>query len=149
MTTVAPTPIPEQPDVDPVPNYHQPTRLAPRHPAGNPPGVSATFMAELGAISASTGMEVSAITGFLHHVQNVAIEVTLNSVVQLLRDIRRAQEARLNTIAQEVRALPPCPAPGGFLGGFNQQDQLIRQTYVSRDAVLAAIQRAITATPGA
>lgn len=121
-------------------------RLMPPHPMGNT-GISATQAAELGAEAAAAGLVTSAVTGMVHHIQEIAAEVGVRATLKTLRDVRRAHEAQLNTLMQRVRNLQPCPAPGGFLGNLNPNDALIRQGYVSRDAVLTEIRALMASSP--
>lgn len=114
-------------------------RLMPPHPLGGAPAMSATQLTDLGAVAAALGMERSSITGFIHDVQDLAANVTIQSAQRLLERVRRAQESRMTSLEQQVRALPSAPAPGLF-DGMSQSAALVRAGYVSRDAVLALIQ---------
>lgn len=121
-------------------------RLMPPHPLGGTSALSAVQLTDLGAQAASVGMERSAITGFVHDVQTLAVELSLRSASKLLERVRYAQEARLGRLAQDIKALPGAPAPGLF-GSMSPDAALIRSGYVSREAVLSLIHGLNQASP--
>lgn len=114
-------------------------RVMPPHPLGGTPALSAVQLTDLGAMASALGMERSAVTGLVHDIQALAAEVAVRSVSRLLERIRQSQEARLNTLAQNIKALPSAPAPGLF-DGMSPSAATLRLNYVSRESVLALVQ---------
>jgi hypothetical protein len=133
-------------DVDRVVQDEASVRLMPSHPLGGQPALTAVQLTDLGAQAAAIGMERSAVTGFVHDVQTMAADVSLRSASRLLERVRIAQEARLNTLSQHIKALPGAPAPGLF-DSMSPNAALIRAGYVSREAVLSMVQSLISASP--
>jgi hypothetical protein len=127
-----------------VPESH--VRLMPRHPLGGQPGLTAMQLTDIGAQAASLGMERSAVTGFVHDVQTLAADVALQAASRLMERVRDAQQARLNTLAQDIKALPGAPTPGLF-DAMSPNAALIRASYVPRESVLALVQKIMATSP--
>jgi hypothetical protein len=127
-----------------IPEAH--VRLMPRHPLGGQANLTAMQLTDLGAQASALGMERSAVTGFVHDVQTLAADVALQAASRLMERVRDAQVSRLNTLAQDIKALQGAPPPG-FFDSMSPNAALIRSGYVSRESVLALVQKIMAASP--
>lgn len=133
-------------DLDPLqPGAEVDVRLMPQGPLTRRPGVDAVSMVDLGAMAAAVGMERHKVLALVRRVQNNAVQTTLESVPGLLELVREANEARINTLMQAVRALPEASQPVGMLAALRGQQPTV--SLVARDAVLALLSAALVQSP--
>lgn len=142
MTGVAPV-QPTNTQADLYARAAGPVRLMPPHPLGTP-GLSATDMADFGAIAAARGLERGDITGFMQTVQATAAEVSLRNATTLLDLVDKATKHRVDRIAQAVRAMPDVAVPG--LAGLVHRAQG-PTGLISRNEVLMLLTAAASEAP--
>ncbi len=119
-------------------------RYMPQHPLGGKPGLDAAGLAEFGAVAGAAGLERGMVVALVNRIQSNAAKSTLETLPELLKLIKGANDARINRIIQAVRNLPEAPIqqPGiwATLNGRNQQQVT---SYVSRNEVLLLLGQAL------
>ncbi len=133
-------------DLDPLaPGGEVDVRLMPQGPVRRGAGVDALSMVDLGALAGAAGLERHKVLSLVRRVQNLAVQTTLESIPGLLDLVREANEARINSLMQAVRALPEAAPPVGFWGTLNGRQQMV--SLVTRDSVLALLTAAMVQSP--
>jgi hypothetical protein len=119
-------------------------RYMPRGPLGGGPGLDASGLAEFGAIASAAGLERGQVMALVSRIQSNAAKSTLETLPELLRLVKNANDARINRIIQAVRNLPEAPiqpqSVWATLSGRYQQQVV---SYVSRNEVLILLGQAL------
>lgn len=99
------------------------------HVVDRPNGTAAQDMAALGALLTSAGLTKLQVAGLVARIQKTAEQAAMQSVAEVVEDVRRIQEARFARIIQLIGSLTP------YMG------------YVSKAGVLMIIQAVANETP--
>lgn len=123
-------------------------RMTPPSVMGGGPSLHATSLMDLGALAGARGLKRGAVQKFMATVQSVAIQVSLQSASELLELTAGINQAQINQIIAEVRALPRVHAPTartGLMALLGQPPALGHEqpVFVSLDAVLAVLNAAL------
>jgi hypothetical protein len=118
-------------------------RYMPPNPLGGRPGLDAAGLAEFGAVASAAGMERGQVMALVNRIQSTAARSTLETLPELLKLIKNANDARINRIIQAVRNLPEAPVQQqGLWATLNGRNQPL-VSYVSRNEVLILLGQAL------
>lgn len=123
-------------------------RMTPPSTMGGGPSLHVTSLVDLGALAGARGLKRDAVQKFISTVQAVAIQTALGSAGQLLELTAHINQAQINQIVAEVRALPRISAPpsqSGLMALLGRPPIAAPEqpAYVSLDAVLAILHAAL------
>lgn len=112
------------------------------HPNGYGPQLSATQLAELGAVLGARGLQKSAVVGLLHTIQEVAVKTVVEMAPTLLSKMDELDKSKFHVAIQQIMALPTLPVPTQIPTTMQRfaGTPLPTVDYISRDAVLQLLQ---------
>lgn len=114
------------------------TRVTAAHPNGPGVQMTATQLAELGAIYGARNSQRGAVVGLLHKIQEAAIKTVVEMAPELMSSMDEVDKAKFNRAIQEVMALPTIAVPTQLQSGLSRflGTQVQTVDYIPREAVL-------------